>query len=277
MCVIMCFEDQFPTMDMLQNAEDINPHGGGMSWINKDGDVQWMKGRHMTPKIVMKMIKEGKIQLPIIIHYRIATHGAVNDMLCHPFPLGKKAVNQEQGITKEGVMFHNGVWTDYNEYAIKLCMNRNINIPDGDMSDSSIMAWIASHVGHNFLHFTEEKVITMTPKGITRYGEGWVEVNKVTCSNDYFEPAPSFDFEGDMYQNPHFRHGHYQDNFIVNKAKNIDLEAEQRTLDEVGLDFPRLSQSEFYDDFYEELDAKQFNTKEEQKFYEQHELEELDG
>jgi hypothetical protein len=281
MCVILCFEDEFPKLSMLEDAETTNPHGGGMSWINKEGKVEWMKGQCMKPKKIMKMIKQGKMNLPIIIHYRIATHGAINDMMCHPFPLGKKAHNAEHGVTEEGVMFHNGIWNEYNEYAIKLCMTRNVRIPDGDMSDSSIMAWIASHVGHNFLHFTEEKVITMTPAGITRYGDGWVDVQGIKCSNDNFEPTPSFGYDGyDTFYTPTNYHRKGRNKTV--KAQDMDLEAEegesaQSTLD--GEEIP-LTLSNYEDEYYErqaQIYARKKEHEEDMKFYNNCEMEDIDG
>ena len=89
-------------------------------------------------------------------------------MLCHPFPLGMNKdgtalSNRTRGTTRQSVMFHNGVWSEYDEFAVKLAFNSpNIRIPDGDMSDSSVMAWCASHKGINFLEFTGEKVIVLS-------------------------------------------------------------------------------------------------------------------
>lgn len=241
MCVIMMFEDSYPTIDMLKNAEQTNPHGGGMSWINKDGKVEWIKGSKMKPKNVLKLIKKENIQLPIIIHYRIATHGAINDMLCHPFPLGIEAKNDTHGVSDDGVLFHNGIWTDYDEYAMKLCLNRNIRLPEGDMSDSSIMAWCASHIGKNFLEFTEEKITVMTPKGILKYGDGWTEVDKITCSNDNFEPTT---FWGTGYT---WKGSDVVKNGIT-KAKKIDKEVDDSDIaDSTG----SLAYSDAYDEFYE--------------------------
>lgn len=237
----MMFEDTYPTFEMLKNAEDTNPHGGGMSWINKDGLVEWIKGKKMSPRNVMKIIKNQKIKLPIIIHYRIATHGAINSMLCHPFPLGIEEKNSEHGVSDKGVLFHNGIWDDYSELAMKLCMSRDVKIPEGDMSDSSIMAWIASNIGLNFLEFTEEKVTVMTPKGIQKFGEGWTTVNDIVCSNDHFEPTQ---FWGDGYQG-------YE---TTKKAKDIDSEVDteqNKKEDKYGIGTLPSSYSDDYDDFYE--------------------------
>lgn len=203
MCVILQFDDVMPKSSLLKNAEQTNRDGGGFAYI-KDGLVHWEKGLHVTAKYVEKYVKKHKLTKKnnLIVHFRIGTHGENNDMLCHPFPLGLRkngqaVENSVKGITSEGVMFHNGVWTEYDEYAVKLAFNSDkIRIPDGDMSDSSIMAWCASHKGINFLEFTGEKVIVLTPDGTVRYGDGWTTVDKVKCSNDNFEPDTTWAYSG---------------------------------------------------------------------------------
>lgn len=203
MCVILQFDDVMPKSSLLKNAEQTNRDGGGFAYI-KDGLVHWEKGLHVTAKYVEKYVKIHKLTKKnnLIVHFRIGTHGENNDMLCHPFPLGLRkngqaVENSVKGITSEGVMFHNGIWTEYDEYAVKLAFNSDkIRIPDGDMSDSSIMAWCASHKGINFLEFTGEKVIVLTPDGTVRYGDGWTTVDMVKCSNDNFTPDTTWKYSG---------------------------------------------------------------------------------
>ena len=203
MCVILQFDDVMPKSSLLKNAEQTNRDGGGFAYI-KDDLVHWEKGLHVTAKYVEKYVKKHKLTKKnnLIVHFRIGTHGENNDMLCHPFPLGLRkngqaVENSTRGVTSEAVMFHNGIWHEYDDYAVKLAFNSNtIRIPDGDMSDSSIMAWCASHKGINFLEFTGEKVIVLTPNGTVRYGDGWVTVDKVKCSNDNFEPDTTWAYSG---------------------------------------------------------------------------------
>ena len=211
MCVILQCDKSIPKKDMLDNANKKNPHGGGFAYI-KDGLVHWEKGMHVNAKYVAKYVKKHKLTAKnkLIVHFRIATHGEVNNMMCHPFPLGldksgQAVKNKTSGTTAIGVMFHNGVWEEYDQFAVKLAFNsHNIRIPDGDMSDSSIMAWCASHKGVNFLEFTGEKVIVLSPNGITRFGEGWIDIDNIECSNDYFVPH-EMDYWGSFSDNFSYR------------------------------------------------------------------------
>ena len=250
MCVILQCDDHIPKLDMLKDAEKTNRDGGGFAYT-RDGLVHWEKGLHVTAEYVSKYVKKHKLTKKnnLIVHFRIGTHGANNDMLCHPFPLGMNKdgsalSNRIRGSTRQSVMFHNGVWTEFDEFAVKLAFNNpNIRIPDGDMSDSSIMAWCASHKGINFLYFTGEKVIVLSPDGIDRFGDGWTKVDKISCSNDNFEPTYWGDYGG---------------NFTYKAKESNKTDGKTQSLDD-------------YEDNYQ----KQFNNG--QTFYCDDELDYLDG
>ena len=192
MCVIMKFTvgTGNPKKEILESAEQTNRDGGGFAWT--DGEyVYWEKGMHVTADYIDEQIKKKKIQLPIIVHFRISTHGGTNDQLCHPFPISAK--NQEKdcelkGKDKEGVLFHNGVWRDYDDMAIELLKTRSeARLPElHNLSDSRVMAWLVKFYGINYLQLIDEKVTVLTPKGIRTFGSGWTEVEGVKCSNSSF-------------------------------------------------------------------------------------------
>jgi hypothetical protein len=187
----MMFEDEYPKKDMLDSAEALNKDGGGFSWIDSaKGTVRWEKGMHVTSQFIMDTIERENVQLPIIIHFRIATHGGVNNELCHPFAVS--AENNEDleptGQDTEGVLFHNGVWSDWNSVAMKVLLNdKETKLPSGNFSDSRMMAWLIRHLGNNYLQLIDEKVALMTPNGIIRYGKGWSMEGKVDCSNTHWK------------------------------------------------------------------------------------------
>ena len=194
MCVIMAFEDKYPTKDILEAAETTNRHGGGIAWID-NGKVKWEKGQHVKSQYIQDLIAKEKIQLPIIVHFRIATHGGVNDALCHPFAISSKNTEdlQIKGSDPEGVMFHNGIWSKYNDVAMKVLVDsKDTRLPDGDISDSRIMAWCIRFFGVNYLSLIDEKVLVLSPKGIQRFGKGWGTVDKITCSNTHFEKPKGY-------------------------------------------------------------------------------------
>tara|TARA_R110000824_G_scaffold8714_1_gene39390 strand:+ start:3043 stop:3984 length:942 start_codon:yes stop_codon:yes gene_type:complete len=220
MCVIMKFTDSLPKKEMLEQAEDMNKDGGGIAWI-EDGHVRWEKGMHVTSVFIMDIIKKEKIQLPIIVHFRIATHGAIDTPLCHPFAIsGKIDETLSSGRDPEGVLFHNGIWRDYKEVALKLLMNRQkAKLFDGDVSDSRVMAWLVRYMGMNYLSMIDEKVCVLTPKGIQTFGKGWTTVDKIDCSNSNFEKKQSYTTSYPNY----YGGGHYNSSFQDNyRSKQID-------------------------------------------------------
>jgi hypothetical protein len=190
----MMFEDDYPKKDMLDSAESMNKDGGGFAWIDQAKSiVRWEKGMHVTSKFIMETIERENIQLPIVVHFRIATHGGVNNELCHPFAIS--AENSEDldsaGYDTEGVLFHNGIWSDWNSVAMKVLLNdKETKLPDGGFSDSRIMAWLIRHLGTNYLALIDEKVSVLTPQGIKRFGKGWSTEEKAQCSNTHWKHSP---------------------------------------------------------------------------------------
>ena len=196
MCVIMKFTDNYPTEEMLKSAEAMNSDGGGVAWI-EGKEVVWEKGLHVKTKYIMDLIKDCKIQLPMIIHFRITTHGGTNDELCHPFAISKENFNKDietSGRDTKGVLFHNGIWSNYDDVALDvLKTNPDAHLPDsGNLSDSRVMAWLVQYFGMNYLSMIDEKVTVLTPEGIRTFGKGWTKVQGNECSNDSFDHTYSY-------------------------------------------------------------------------------------
>lgn len=232
MCVIAKYTEAYPTKTMLESMEAMNKDGGGMAWIEGD-HVRWEKGMHVNTKFIMDKIESEKIQLPIIIHFRIATHGSVDTPLCHPFAIsGEIDDTMASGFDKEGVLFHNGIWRDYKEVALKLLMNRpNAKLIDGDISDSRIMAWLVRYFGMNYLSMIDEKICVLTPKGIQTFGSGWTKVDKIDCSNSNFEKTTTNNYNtwgnyyGKGYGTPN---DSFQGQFRINQVSSVKKKEENK-------------------------------------------------
>ncbi len=203
----MEFTDTYPTKEILDSASTTNRDGGGMAWIDDaKGVTRWEKGMHVNTEFILETIEKENIQLPIVIHFRIATHGAVDSPLCHPFALSEGNDDlSSSGSDVNGVLFHNGVWADYSDYALKVAMTTpNAKIPNGDLSDSRVMAWLVRYLGVNYLSMIDEKILVLTPQGILKFND-WTKVKmkvdksvnekeevEVSCSNDYFDSKYSY-------------------------------------------------------------------------------------
>ena len=188
MCVIICCDKKSGhiTKKMLKNAEESNNDGMGIAWINKNNKVQWVKG--LNSKNMLKLIKKLKPSLKrgYIVHARIASIGDVCPTLTHPFEINNTANDSLTGESDVGVLFHNGTWTDYEEYMMKTLIKTNTKMYEGKNSDSRSMAFLAHKFGINFLSLiTDQKIAVLTPKGIKRFGD-FPKVNDYFCSNRYF-------------------------------------------------------------------------------------------
>jgi len=217
MCVIIIADKKNPPMSLLKKAEQHNSDGAGLAWI-ENGSVKWIKGRNLTAKEIKQFIKSHKVKVPYIIHFRIGTVGSKCDELSHPFPLTKGNKNKKVGLDYEGVLFHNGHYDKWqSDLKIVYSGFREI-IPDEKMSDSRAMSLIASKskLGLGYLQtITSQKIAIITPKGIKRYGSDWAKVEKITCSNDYFDWSytscendnindTNFENEMDMYDDDQY-------------------------------------------------------------------------
>lgn len=184
MCVILCCEDSFPKYNTLKQAQMMNSDGAGIAWL-ENGVVQFRKGTNA--KAIWNLIQSGKVKLPCIIHFRIASVGSVKDTLTHPFPINQGVDLRLKGSAKS-VLFHNGTIWDHEALMFKVALGKKVYVPDGDWSDSRALAWICYNNGIDTMERITgwNKIAVLTPNGIKKFGDGWVDFNKNQVSNDYF-------------------------------------------------------------------------------------------
>jgi hypothetical protein len=199
MCIILLAETKQITKAILEKAEDTNPHGAGIAWINdktKTKNVKWIKGINLNTKGILRLIKINKIKTPYIIHFRIASIGSTSDQLCHPFDLNALLTeNKQSGNSEAGVLFHNGTMTDYKTHydlvfeAGKLNDTKGIfNDIELELSDSRVMSYISNknRLGLGYLEkVTGQKIAVLTKEGIKTYGAGWENIEEIKMSNDH--------------------------------------------------------------------------------------------
>ena len=148
MCVIVtAVPGSMPEPEDILAMSETNPDGGGVSWW--DGE-RLRVFKNVDPLKVVGFIYSHWQQLrdaPCLIHFRLATHGAVEPRNCHPFH------------TDRGYIAHNGIAYDYEvgQYA----------------SDSRNMvdAWIES--GYDNRVFDGQGLVALiTPHGCLKWLEG---------------------------------------------------------------------------------------------------------
>ncbi len=127
MCVIIIKPKNVPLpgYSTLQRASRQNPHGCGFV-------VQGSRPfKSLSFDTFYKRLQKVDASLPIIIHFRYATHGAVCDANCHPFFDNKTGISfAHNGILS--VQCRNG-WTDsetaFRELFLPIINKYGINSP----------------------------------------------------------------------------------------------------------------------------------------------------
>lgn len=186
MCVIGIF-DKIPSMKELKKMEKTNPHGAGIAWV-KNGLVNYVKGKNLTSKQIMKIIKREKIKDNFVIHYRITSSGTTCDELTHPFIINADGNNPQIYQGKESLLVHNGtIQANWEEWLIQTCASKGIKLPSGKLSDSRAIAFLIYHLGENILNLIDlesEKFCIISTEGIKQYGS-FVKSKGILCSNNY--------------------------------------------------------------------------------------------
>ncbi len=112
MCIIAIKDKgiNLPEESILETMFKHNSDGAGFMYA-KDGQVHIKKG-FMTYKAFKKAIDkiEDIKDMPLVMHFRIATSGGIDCGACHPFPISnkRKTLRKTDFVTDIGVV-HNGV------------------------------------------------------------------------------------------------------------------------------------------------------------------------
>jgi hypothetical protein len=178
MCQVFYCPREVPSRDLLWEANRANPHGIGFAWV-ENGRVNWSKGYDDRRFEEAAELFESKL-FPKAIHFRLATHGGKDMDMTHPFTITRLSKPELSGRTAS-VLFHNGVWTDYDDHIIRGVMSGTI--PKGalnhNMSDSRAMAVLAGNFGERILDLMNldgEKVLILRGNGSSVRWGTWYDI-----------------------------------------------------------------------------------------------------
>ena len=184
MCVISASpsKSQRPTLETLQACEAQNPHGAGVAFI-ENGKPFFQKG--LKAAQIFKLAKN--VKGPMVVHFRWATVGGINDNLCHPFIVSKTSPLAREGYAK-ALLFHNGTWTS-REHQLKA-----EGLPTslkGLTSDSRLAATMVDAAGVGALAEMEGRYCILTKHGFKLHNNGWTKWRGVWFSNmRWHQPRP---------------------------------------------------------------------------------------
>jgi hypothetical protein len=196
-------ETKVPQKEVFEQCEKKNPHGGGVSWISKE-KLYFKKG--IDAAEIYEIAAE--FGPPCVAHFRISTIGGTPKELCHPFIVSKKSELHLEG-TADSVLFHNGVYNNWEKVCFNMVLNKNAVYPEGAMSDSRAMAWITAHCNPTWLDFIGQKTVIQT-KDKRIYSGLWQKEDGAWYSNMYWKAKePKYIREDDWWKKYQDEHGNF--------------------------------------------------------------------
>lgn len=103
MCVIVTADrGAMPTISQLIQMSETNPDGAGIAWHDKDGLHRYRNPDNRQTLAVILANWDKFAASPFLLHFRLATHGAVKTENTHPFRY--RLSNGETGY-----IAHNGI------------------------------------------------------------------------------------------------------------------------------------------------------------------------
>jgi hypothetical protein len=120
----------------------------------------------MTLFAVKEMYAKFPENQPHVIHFRTSTAHGVCPELTHPFIISKTSPISTEYEGKGPVLFHNGIWSSWEEKTFDFFLKTGNKIPDGAWSDSRALAIILGQIGMNALSFINGKFVILTPEDI---------------------------------------------------------------------------------------------------------------
>jgi len=158
---------------VIQACETANPHGAGVAWREK-GKVRWFK--NLSAEEVSTLLPE--LDGELVIHFRWASVGGVDPLLCHPFPIAPDSPLAIEGKATR-VLFHNGTWGNWQEGLA--CLPEGSF--EGAVSDTRVMAMLLAGLKETrCLRRIEGRWVVFGAKTTRFYGQ-WRHWRGMECSN----------------------------------------------------------------------------------------------
>lgn len=176
MCIIAAIpQDKQITKATLQRCWNNNPHGGGFMFTDGKA-IQVYKEMSSFKKYWKAFIhaRELNPNSSFVCHFRISTHGKINETNCHPF-----LVNKKLGFAHNGIIRNAPTSPDYsdtymfNDYILQ-------NLPSNFLDNKGIISLIREYIGSGsklaFLS-SDNKITIVNEKAGTWDGGIWYSNN----------------------------------------------------------------------------------------------------
>lgn len=152
MCVIVTKpkDVRWVEKESLRSCWDENPDGAGFAFA-RDGSLTIKKGYFNFDRLYNDLIQVEA--LPVLLHFRFATHGSIAAKNCHPFVTAKCCAMAHNGI----IPFKSGEYIDMTD-SERFCRQ---------YLDSFTIAELEKGVIHDLIEraVDTDKIALLTPKG----------------------------------------------------------------------------------------------------------------
>lgn len=169
MCIAIYNNKDLLTKKTLQNCWNSNDDGAGMLWV-QDGQLQVYKQLKSFKAFFKQYQDVRKVTDKVVLHFRIRTHGVVDERNIHPFIVDETVGFVHNGIIQEfsyGVSEFSDTW-HFNEF-LK-------DMPKNFTKSNSVMTLISEFIGsYNKLIFmsNDNEVTIVNEKAGYWDGESW--------------------------------------------------------------------------------------------------------
>lgn len=188
MCIIITKPKytSMPSNNTMRRCWNANPQGAGFMFTDPaTRQVHGKKGFMKFEEFIKELSNPKMEKMNVVIHFRIATHGGINEKATHPFPVSGKTedLNALSWSSRAGVA-HNGIIPGYGSQK--------------GLSDTQ--EWIkkvAASAGEHILHpgvlkvleatIGSSRVAIMRRDKIVRLGAGWVLFKGCWYSNSGYK------------------------------------------------------------------------------------------
>lgn len=169
MCIIAVCLKRKMTPGEVHECWKTNDDGAGIAWMEND-KVRVKKG-FMKEDDFKAFYQEFPENIEHVAHFRTSTaHGVVPE-LTHPFVINTDSPNVIEYEGDDSVLFHNGIWSDWEKQTFQFFLNNGVRVPDGVWSDSRALAVICNRLGTNVLALVSGKFAIVTKTGIFVRGD----------------------------------------------------------------------------------------------------------
>lgn len=193
-----------PDFDTLDRCWMKNSDGAGFCFV-RDGTVQGYKGFMTYDDFLDALITEVDEDEPMLLHFRIATHGGVTPQGTHPFPLtsNKRALNALTWASDIGVV-HNGVISGF---GVSNYANTKVGLSDTQefiakiLNDPQIRPGLFDNPAIKYLvgEATYSKWAILEASGKSVLFGHWIQDKGVWYSNDGYREKKTVWMKGKEY------------------------------------------------------------------------------